>query len=136
MHVLNWRLDAVMDREAYEALLERLGGAGLARQLAAQREARLALQATLSGDQRAGFITYADAATDAAAVREEAASRAGLCCDVAIGTALARFPELDPDAVVDAASGAVGAVLGADLPPELARQVASVTIAALTVRTP
>ncbi len=136
MHVLNWRLTEVIDREDYEALLDRLGGAGLAQPLSARREARLALQATLSGDQRDLFITYADAATDASAAREEVVSRAGLCFGVAVGTALARFPTLDPGAVVEAASSAVGAVLGTDLSPELARQVAQVALEALALRTP
>ncbi len=133
MDIPDWKLDDLTGREAYEALLARLAGAGLTHQLGVTREARLAVQATLSGDQRDLFITYADACADASAVREEAAGRAGLCYGVAIGAALARFPALDAEAVADTAAEAASAVLGAALPVALAREVARAAIEALAL---
>ena len=137
MTIPSWKLDDLTvltdltGREALDALITRLGGDALARSLAEQRAARLALQADLPADGRERFITYADASTDLAATREHAATRAGLCYGVALGAALARFPHERPAAVLEAATLTAASVLSGELPPASARQVAEAVLAAL-----
>lgn len=133
-HITSWRLDEITGREGYEALVARLAGDTLTGQLDAARRARLALQEGLGGAQRDHLITYADAATDAACTREEAAAAAGLCYGVAIGAALARFPDEASDAVIGAAARAAEAVLGSALSLGVADGVARVALDALAPR--
>lgn len=131
MDIQNWSLDEVIGRDAYEALLGRLAGDALADQLGQQRAACQRIQGQLSAAQQPLFLTYADAAADHAALREEAVARAGLCLGVGVGAALTRFPEQAPEALMQTAARAVGLVLGASLPVDVADEVARAALGAL-----
>ncbi len=106
-----WNLNDLVDRGSLEGALARLGGEPLAAQLRAQAEAREALQGALSPEQEALYLGYADAASDAWSLREEAGARLALTLGVGVGAALACFPEEDPDAVIDTAARALAAAM-------------------------
>ena len=131
MNIQTWRIDDVLGRDAYDALLDRLGGDALAAQLDLQRSTCQRLQARLTAEHQPLFLDYADAAADHVALREEAVVRAALCLGVGIGAALARFPDQAPDALAQTAAAAVGGVLAADLPPSVADEVARAALGAL-----
>ena len=131
MNIQTWRIDDVLGRDAYDALLDRLGGDALAEQLDLQRHTCLRLQARLTTEHQPLFLDYTDAAADHAARREEVVVRATLCLGVGIGAALARFPDQPPDALAQTAAAAVGGMLAADLPPSVADEVARAALGAL-----
>ena len=126
--MLPLELDDILGREGYESMLNRLGGEDLAHQLDLQRDARIALQATLDETQRDLFITYADASSDAAGAREQHVAHAALAVGVALGAALGRFPDAPAEVVIQTAGGAVSAVVGADLPASVAVEIARVAL--------
>lgn len=131
MNIHTLRLDEIIGRDAYDALVDRLGGARLASALDEERRARLALQAGLEGLARDRLISFADACTDAAATREDAATRAGLCYGVALGAALCRDPARPAEDLLEVAACAAGAVLGGALDPRASGDVAASALSAL-----
>jgi len=131
MEIPTWTLEDVTSRDAYEAILARVGGDELTSQLAAQREAGRALEATLSPAQRELYLTHSDAASDAASLREAASARVVLCFGAGIGAAFARFPDADPSALLETATSVVGAVLGSELSPAEAHDVAAAVLSTL-----
>lgn len=131
MNIHAWKLDEIIGRNGYDALIERLGGAALARSVEEERRARLALHALLEGAARDRLITFADAVTDAAATREDAATRAGLCYGVALGAALVRNPAGAAEDLQEVAAHVASAVLGGELAPRAAGEVASSVLDAL-----
>ena len=77
------------DRETFDGMIAALGGGALDEHTTAQRTARLDLERGLAEETRPVFLTYSDALTDGAGVREEAAARAGLLLGVGIGVGAA-----------------------------------------------
>lgn len=131
MEIPTWTLEDITSRDAYEAILARVGGDELAARLAEQSAARRALEATLSPAQRDLFLSHSDAVSDAASLREAASARVVLCYGAGIGAALASFPEADPPALLETATGVVGAVLGSELSPSDAHGVAAAVLSTL-----
>lgn len=131
MEIPTWTLEDITSRDTYEAILARVGGDELAVHLAAQREAGRALEATLTPTQRDLYLSHSDAVSDAASLREAASARVVLCFGAGIGAALASFPDADPPALLETATGVVGAVLGSELSHADAHGVAAAVLSTL-----
>lgn len=123
MEIPNWTLYALTPRDTFEAMIRALGGPALAEQQDLQRAAREVLEGALTADQRALYLSHADARADADAAREDAATRVALTVGVAVGAALVRFPAAPADALARAATGVVRALLGAGLHPDQAAEL-------------
>lgn len=119
------------DQSTYESIVTALGGEPLDVHVAAQRSARIALERVLPDPTHAAFLTYTDAATDGAVVREDAAVRAGLLLGLGVGVALNAYPDEDPGALARLSSDVVAGVLAADVTPVIAQDVARRVLRAL-----
>lgn len=115
MELLPLRVDDLCTRDQFEALVARMGGEPLAAQSEVVRDTRTRLQVSLASDQREAWLSHADALSDAGALREEAAVRAALALGVGLGAALTRCGDAPAAAVVETASGVIGALLGSRL---------------------
>lgn len=85
----------------------------------------------LSADQRDLYATFADAWADACSAREDVVVRVVLTAGIAIGGALATFPEEPAAKVIDLAVSGVVSLLTADLPPDVAQDVARMALRVL-----
>ena len=115
------------DRETFDGMIAALGGGALDEHATTQRAARIALERGLTEETRPAYLTYSDAMTDGAGVREEAAARAGLLLGVGIGVGLNAYPDHDAIPVAqfaaDVVAGVVSAGVGSVVAQDIARQV-------------
>lgn len=130
-NVIKWKVEDWCDHTAYEAMIEAVGQKEMAPFLDARKKARIALEASLSPEQRDLYTTFSDAWADASAAREAVAVRVALTAGVSIGGALMCFPEEAAERVIDLAVGGVVSLLCADLPPDVAQDVARMALRVL-----
>lgn len=95
-----------------EPMIGSVAGIDLTRALTTFRTAREALGAALTPEQRGLYIVASDASQDAASVRESAVQHIALTHGLAIGAALAAFPDEPHDLLVDVATRIAGAAVG------------------------
>lgn len=113
LKILN--LDTWIASGAIEPMIGSAAGIDLTRAVTNCRTAREALGAALTPEQRALYILASDAALDAASLRESAVQHISLTHGLAIGAALAAFPDEPHDLLVDVATRIAGATIGAGM---------------------
>ena len=101
---------------ALEAMILAEGGPELGALVSARTQAHLRLQEQLSAVQRRALADAEEAVAAAAMAREEAVTRVATLHGVAVGAALARAPQIDPERVAWVAGRAAGLVLRSTLP--------------------
>ena len=107
-----------------EHAIRDVGGPALEAAESAASEARRALEATFTEEQRLLYLNASDARNDAALLRSEAESVVAQLHGIAVGAALAACPEGGTDALVRMAGKVgLGALLLSDLPAESALRV-------------
>lgn len=117
-------LEKLLDRERFELVVVAMADSDLAKEEHARGVARRALEDALKPDQLELYMTYADAASDAAAAHEAAAIRVALTHGVAVGAALASHPEEDAGALARVGVDVAEALLASSLPLDTAQDVA------------
>lgn len=108
-------LDAWIASGALDPMINNVGGPDLAAALASARTAQEALRAALSPELRALYVAASDAVHDAASLREAAVQHVAITHGLAIGAALAAFPEEPHDLLVDVGTRVAGMALGCDM---------------------
>lgn len=131
-NVIKWKVEDWCDHASYEAMIQAVGAKEIEPYVEARKRARIALEASLTPEQRDLHATFSDAWADATAAREAVAVRIGLTAGVAIGGALMCFPEEPAEKVIDLAVGGVVSLLTADLPPDVAHDVAIMAVRTLS----
>lgn len=130
-HLLFWNPEDWTHHEAYEAMVAAAGGEALESAAEDAREARHALEEALSPEQDDVYATAADAGEDAYRMREIAATRVAFVHGLAVGAALARFPDEDAARLAGFAASTATVLLDAGLPGSTAMEVNAVVLDAL-----
>lgn len=115
-HLTNTSPEDWTDRDTFEAMVQQVGGGELDLAVAAARTARRELEGVVPRDHHSAFVVAVDAATDANAARERATTRVALVHGIAIGAALAGFPEDDDEKVAQTGARVASALLASGLP--------------------
>ncbi len=131
--LIKWRIDDWTDHTAYEAMIEMVGGEEMAPFQRAQQRARIALENTLTSEQRRIYADYSDSVSDAWAAREAVATRVALLCGIAIGGALRSHPDQPAEDVIDLVVASVASVLSSALPVEAGGDAARVALETLAL---
>lgn len=109
-------IEEFCDTDAFELLVEAIGGAALQEQRVAAAAARDALMVALDPAQQRLYQAAADAGAEEEAIAARAAVRLCLLRGVAMGAALHALPTADPAAVSRAAAGVAESLLESGLP--------------------
>lgn len=128
---LTFDIKKLADRETYEALVTNMAGRDLDAHNEARDDARHRLDAVLPPEARDALVSWSDVSVDGAAMREEAAARAGLALGIGVGAALAAHPHEDASALATVASDVVSSVLAGPMPAPRAQALATLVIETL-----
>ena len=128
---LTFDLKHLTDRDTYETLVSNMAGGALDLQAEARSDARRRLEAVLPPEARDALVSWSDVVVDGAAMREEAAARAGLALGIGVGAALATHPDGDAADLAEVASNVVTSVLAGPMPAPKAAALATLVIETL-----
>ena len=126
---LTFDLKHLTDRDTYETLVSNMAGGALDLQAEARSDARRRLEAVLPPEARDALVSWSDVVVDGAAMREEAAARAGLALGIGAGAALVTHP--DAADLAEVASNVVTSVLAGPMPAPKAAALATLVIETL-----
>lgn len=124
-------LTAWMHASTIDPMIGTVAGIDLTRALTSARSTREALGAALNLDQRTLYILASDAAQDAVSIRERAVEHVALVHGLAVGAALAAFPDEPHDLLVDVATRIAGATIGAGMDTEKIQRIVARVLGAV-----